>query len=267
MIDLHCHLLPGIDDGSANLTQSVAMARMAVADGINVTACTPHIYPGLYDNDAPGIRAAIARLQVVLKRQGIPLKLVAGADTHLVPEVLHGVRTGRIPTLNGSRYLLLEPPHHVAPPQFEASVFALIAEGIVPVLTHPERLTWIDRHFVAFERLALRGAWIQVTAGALLGQFGRGPHHFGDRLLDAGLVHILATDAHGPEQRAPNTLARARDYAARRLGAVEAEHLVSTRPRGILLDADPLTLPPIPALGEREKPEPRRAFWRTGTAS
>ena len=119
MIDLHSHILPGIDDGAKSLDISLEMARQAVADGIHTMACTPHIYPGLYMNDAQGIAAARDALQRELDSQSIDLRLVTGADVHLVPGLLAGLRDGRVPTLNGSRYLLLEPSHHVAPPQFE----------------------------------------------------------------------------------------------------------------------------------------------------
>jgi protein-tyrosine phosphatase len=255
-------MLPGIDDGAPDLDESFAMAAVAVADGITVTACTPHIYPGLYENDASGIRSARSLLQAQLRERGIPLHLVEGADTHLVPEVLDGLRDGRIPTLNGSRYVLLEPPHHVAPPRFEESVFELMAAGYVPVLTHPERLTWIDQHYDAFKRLALRGAWIQITGGALLGQFGRAPRHWSERMLDDGIVHVMASDAHRAEGRAPR-LSAAREEAAKRIGRDEADNLVSTRPRGVLSDADPASLPPIPALsGIKVQPPHRRGFWR-----
>src|SRR6185312_8015218 len=125
VIDLHCHLLPGIDDGSSDLEMSLAMARMASKDGIRTIACTPHIYPGLYENTAEGIRKAIARLQAELNKRAIPLRLVEGADVHLQPDLVKEIRAGRVPTLARSRYLLLEPPHHVAPPNFEASVFQL----------------------------------------------------------------------------------------------------------------------------------------------
>src|SRR5690348_6471940 len=125
MFDLHCHLLPGIDDGAPDLATSLEMARIAHADGIRTIACTPHIYPGMYDNDAPGIRTAIAALQAELDAAGIGLRLVEGADVHLDTDLAGAIRGGRVPTLAGSRYLLLEPPHHVAPPGFEQQVFGL----------------------------------------------------------------------------------------------------------------------------------------------
>ena len=243
MYDLHCHLLPGIDDGPAELSVSLEMARMAVADGITTVACTPHIYPGLYDNDAPGIRAAIARLRQHLEAQGIALHLVEGADVHLAPGLATAIAEGRVPTLAGSRYLLFEPPHHVAPPRFEQSVFELMAAGIVPVVTHPERLTWVEEHYDMFVRLAGRGAWMQVTAGALTGRFGRRVKYWGERFVDEGHCMLLATDAHHPQRRPP-LLAEAREAVAARLGAAEAGHMVQTRPAGIVSDLPPQALPP-----------------------
>ncbi len=245
MIDLHCHILPAVDDGSDSLDTSLQMARMAVADGIETMACTPHIYPGLYENDAAGIRRAAAALQQALDDAGIALRLTTGADVHLAPDLAQRIRAGDIPTLNDTRYLLLEPPHHVAPPRFEASVFELIAAGWVPVITHPERLTWVEQHYEAFRRLVAAGAWMQITAGSLTGRFGKRAQRVAERMLDDGLVHILATDSHGVTRRPP-LLAEGRDAAARRVGTEEAEHLVNTRPLGILQNSAPETLPPLP---------------------
>lgn len=242
MFDLHCHLLPAIDDGAVDLEMALEMARMAVADGIVTVACTPHIYPGMYENTAAGIRAAIAAFQSELDDRGIPLRLVEGADVHLVPEVLDGIRTGRVPTLAGSRYLLLEPPHHVAPPRFEDAVFDLMATGLVPVITHPERLSWVETHYDVFARLAERGAWMQITAGALTGRYGRRVKYWGDRFVGEGLCMVLATDAHHPRRRPP-LLAEARDAAAVLVGREEAVHLVTTRTRGIVDDIAPEDLP------------------------
>ncbi|HEX5755245.1 MAG TPA: CpsB/CapC family capsule biosynthesis tyrosine phosphatase [Arenimonas sp.] len=259
MIDLHCHMLPGIDDGAPDLEVSLAMARCAVEDGITLTACTPHIYPGLYENDKPGIEAAITALRRALAEAGIPLQLTIGADTHLAPDLVASIRGGRVPTLAGSRYLLFEPPHHVAPPRFEESVFNLMAAGYVPVITHPERLSWIETHYAVFGRLVHAGAWIQVTAGAVTGRFGRRPKYWAERLLDEGLVHILATDSHHIDKRPP-LLAEGRDAAASRLGAFEAEHLVLTRPRGIVDDVAPGLLPALPAVAV--EPEKRPGLWQ-----
>ena len=264
MLDLHCHMLPGIDDGAPDLATALGMARMAYDDGIRTVACTPHIYPGMYDNTAPGIRKAIADFQAKLDAEGIELRLVEGADVHLDTDLAGAIRADRVPTLAGSRYLLLEPPHHVAPPRFEDAVFMLMAQGLVPVITHPERLTWIEAHYDLFERLAGRGVWMQVTAGALTGRFGRRVKYWGERFLGDGNTHLLATDAHHPRRRPP-LLAEAREAAARLLGEVEAEHLVSTRPQGIVDNVAPEALPALRAV---QPPPFARSFWERlrGTA-
>jgi protein-tyrosine phosphatase len=261
VIDLHCHLLPRIDDGAPDMATALAMARIAVADGIRVLACTPHIYPGLYDNDANGIRAAIRSMQTRLDQEGIPLRLVEGADAHVVPELVEGLKSGRVPTLAGSRYFLFEPPHHVAPPRLEDTAFAAMAAGFVPIVTHPERLSWIESHYPLFQRMAQAGAWMQLTAGALTGRFGRRPQYWSERMLDEGLVAVIATDAHRADRRPP-LLGEARAAAAKRLGEAEAEWLVTTRPQGVLDNLAPAALPPPPAFRIDRQPPPTDGFWR-----
>jgi protein-tyrosine phosphatase len=233
-------MLPGIDDGAPDLETSLSMARIAVADGITITACTPHIHPGVYDNHGPGIKAAIANLQRELDAADIALKLICGADTHIANDLVDGLCSGRIPSLNDTRYFLFEPPHHVAPPRMEAVVFDVMAAGYTPLLTHPERLTWIEDHYDAVVRLADRGALMQITAGSVTGRFGRRPKYWAERMLDEGLVYILATDAHNLRNREP-VLSPARELVAKRLGDEEAEEMVLTRPQKIVEGAAPET--------------------------
>jgi protein-tyrosine phosphatase len=260
MIDLHCHLLPGVDDGAADLGTALAMARIAVDDGIKVIACTPHIYPGMYDNDGPAIRRAVAELQTRLEEADIPLRLTLGADAHIAPDLVASLRGGQVPTLHDSRYFLLEPPHHVAPPRLAETVFDLLAAGYVPVITHPERLSWIEDRYETFGELARKGAWLQVTAGSLTGRFGQAAQYWGERLLDEGWVHILATDAHGVDRRPP-LLAEGRRAAERWLGAGEADHLVAIRPQGILDNVEPERCSPPPALNGNAHSTRSRGSW------
>src|SRR5690606_29532618 len=110
---------------------------------------------------------------------------------------------GRLLTLADTRYVLVEPPHHVAPPRLEDLFFALSAAGYVPILTHPERLSWINTHYDAIKRLADAGVWMQLTAGSLTGAFGRNARYWAERMLDEGRAHILATDAHDTVRRPP----------------------------------------------------------------
>ena len=263
MIDLHTHILPGIDDGAPTLEVSLEMARLAVADGIHTMACTPHIYPGMYMNDGPGIERARQALQAELDSRGIALRLVVGADVHLVPGLIEGLRSGRVPTLHGSRYFLLEPSHTTPPPRFEDSVFNLIASGYTPIITHPERLTWIENHYPVFLRLIEQGAWMQITAGALTGTFGARAKHWGQRFLAEGNTHIIASDAHSAGRRLPR-MSDARELARQLLGEEEAQRLVEGRPKAVLENLPPqdVALP--------DKPEARPGWlagWRSKLAS
>ena len=264
MIDLHSHLLPCIDDGARSLEMSLEMARQAVDAGTTIMACTPHIYPGLYMNDSAGIAGHIKKLQAELDANGIALKLTRGADAHLVPELLEGLQSGRVPTLHNSRYFLLEPSHHVAPPHFEESVFQIMAAGFVPLVTHPERLTWIEDHYDTFVRLAERGAWMQITAGSITGRFGKRARYWSDRFLDDGLVAVVASDAHNTKARNPRM-----DEAVTRLvecmGKEEARRMVLGRPQAVLDNLEPGAVPAVPGLvnGKAQaKPKPwyRRLF-------
>lgn len=169
MIDLHSHILPGLDDGSPDLAMSLEMARLAVADGTTHMACTPHVMPGVYENATPNIAEAVQALELELHRAAIPLTLYVGADVHLAPDLPDRLRLGTVPTLNGSRYFLFEPPHHILPPRLEDFAARLIGAGFVPILTHPERLTWIKANYDVIERLNTLGCLIQLTADSVTG--------------------------------------------------------------------------------------------------
>ncbi len=235
MFDLHSHLLPGIDDGSPDLETSLAMARAYADQGVECVACTPHILPGLYHNTGPQIRQAVAELQLRIEDAGIPLRLVTGADNHIVPDFVDGLKRGHLLTLGDTAYVLVEPPHHVAPARLDDLFFDILLAGYIPVLTHPERLSWIESKYEVIEKLAARGVWMQITSGALLGRFGRRPRYWAERMLEEGLVHILATDAHNMRARPPDLL-EGRIRAEELAGAAEAQHLVVTRPGGALLN-------------------------------
>jgi protein-tyrosine phosphatase len=238
MIDLHSHILPGIDDGAADLETSLAMARASVAEGVSVLACTPHILPGLFHNSGPDIRLAVSRLQEELDERGIPLKLVTGADNHVIPDFVAALRRGHLLSLADTRYVLVEPPHHSAPPRLGDLLFGIMTAGYVPIVTHPERLTWIETHYQLMADLAKRGVWMQVTAGALTGAFGKRAKYWGERMLCEGLAHIIATDTHDMEARPP-ILSQGYACAVKLVGEEEAECLVHTRPLAILENRPP----------------------------
>lgn len=252
MLDLHSHILPGVDDGAPGLDTSLDMARAYVSQGVECVACTPHIVPGLYENTGPDIRRRVADLQARLDDGDIRLRLVVGADNHITPAFVAGLRQGRLLSLADSAYVLIEPPHHVAPLRLEELFFEVSIAGYIPVLTHPERLTWIEAKYDVIERLAAHGVWMQVTSGSLRGAFGRRARYWAERMLEEGLVHILASDAHNMGSRRPDLLDGLR-AAERFAGAEEAYHLLVTRPRGIVRNLQPSDLPGPHAAAVRDE--------------
>lgn len=250
MIDLHSHILPRLCDGSQDLDTSLEMARIAVADGITHLACTPHITPDRYPNSTDTIIPAMNALQAELDKRNIPLQLIAGADVHMVHGIIEGLQNGRIPSLNGSRYFLLEPAHYIPVPRFLEQIEAMLDASYIPVITHPERLLWLEDHYRDFIEAVRMGAWLQVTAGAVAGHFGGDAQRLAQRLLEDGVVHILASDAHGVDYRPP-VLSEGVRAAIRILGdEEEVMKMVEDRPRVILENAGPRRVPlPVEELG------------------
>ncbi|MFO0991291.1 MAG: CpsB/CapC family capsule biosynthesis tyrosine phosphatase [Hyphomicrobiales bacterium] len=259
MIDLHSHILPGVDDGAPDIETALDMARAAVDDGVVVMACTPHFMPGLYDNEAGDITRRVADLNDRLQAEGIDLALVTGSDAHIRPDFLSCLRDGRILTLHGSRYVLFEPPHTLLPQRLDDLLFNIIAAGYVPILTHPERLEWLEPNYGMIQRYVKMGVWMQVTAGSLTGDFGRRAQYWGQKLLADGLVHILASDAHNTTRRPPG-LSKVFKLACEEVGLDEATELVVSRPEKILENAPVEETAPIHVVASK-KPE-AAPFWR-----
>jgi protein-tyrosine phosphatase len=145
------------------------------------------------------------------------------------------------------------------PPRLEDLMFGLQSGGFVPILTHPERLSWVEDRYDLIERFACNSVLMQITAGSLMGQFGRRPRYWAERMLDDGLCHLLATDAHNTERRAPR-MVEARELVARRIGQDEATNLVLRRPQGILNNLSPSELPAQPQ-PPRSQSGARAALW------
>ncbi len=253
LTDLHTHILPGVDDGAADDAAALAMARAAVEDGIERVAATPHnlrLPPGA---GRAALEARVAALQRALDAAGLPLALVAGAEIALIASLPQMLDAGECVTLNRSRYLLLEPPYAGLPPRVEDLIFQAQVRGLAPILAHPERCAGLERSLPLLRRLVERGLLVQITAGSLEGRFGRHPQRLARSLLAGGLVHVIASDAHAPGDRAPR-LRSAEALAARLLGPGRARALVSTYPAAILDD--------LPLEVEPPAPPPRRWFWQ-----
>ncbi len=240
MIDLHCHILPGVDDGAVSLADAVAMCRLARADGCTAMVATPHRrHPSFPNATQPALEAALADLVAALG--GEPPELRLGGEIRVDSELLADLEDARGESLAlaGSRYLLLELPRVEVGPPPEELVHELQLAGWRPVLAHPELFGWLDVPRLA--ALVEAGAALQVTAAAVTSDFGRFPHQRVWELLDEGLVHFVASDSHSPTWRPPG-LSTARALLERRLGAATARHLVEENPARVLADL-PLATP------------------------
>lgn len=254
-VDLHCHLLPGVDDGPYDLGEALAVAALAAADGTAVLACTPHLDPTR--PTPPGWPAAeVAALQTELDRHGIPLRLVPGAELALDPYLTTLATRKILPTLGGGPYALVEYPFF-SKPAFAAQVlFELQAAGLRLVLAHPERCAGFAGSLQNLEILVGRGVLVQVNAGSLLGAYGREVARAARNFLTAGLVHIIASDGHSVEARTP-ALAEAEAVAADIVGAAAAHAMVTTTPAAILA-GNPLPPPAVPPVRPPKRGRPFR---------
>jgi len=203
MIDLHCHILPGLDDGSPNLATSLAMARVALDDGIETIVATPHF--SVDGGPTPDqIRTATQELRQALADDGLPLKILPGAEVRADPQVPEMLNRGQVMTVaDGGKYLLLEPPLIGIPNYLEQLCFDLQIAGITPILAHPERTELYRHERQVYHRLVDRGCLIQVNAPSLRGRYGGAIRRIAGDLIRSELVHIVASDAHNATSHAP----------------------------------------------------------------
>jgi len=234
MIDLHCHILPGLDDGPADLGQSLAMCRQAAADGITHLVATPHLRPPVYAAEKPDIQAALTKLREALTKDGIALTLISGAEVNLVADLPALARGQRLPFINDNgRYFFLELNEARLSEGLEGMIFELKLLGITPILTHPERTQAGGRDWQWLARLVELGCLTQVTAMSLTGEFGRRAQQSCEDLLEQNLAHFLATDAHSPKWR-PVLLSPARRRLEELVGENAARDMLMTRPLAVL---------------------------------
>lgn len=243
MIDLHCHILPGIDDGARSFEESVLMCRLAVDDGCEGMVATPHQRRGEWWN---ADRERLAALAGELQDKVAPgFRVYLGGEVHVDSELLAEVEKlpggGGILPLAGSRYLLIEYDSTGTPREAIHLVHELVVAGWRPVLAHPEFVPWLAADLALVARLVELGALTQVTAMSVTGDFGRRPQTDSLALLDAGLVHFVASDSHGVRRRPPG-LRRAAYLIAERLGAETARRLTEDNPRAVVEDR------PLPAV-------------------
>jgi protein-tyrosine phosphatase len=235
MIDLHCHLLPGIDDGARDMKESLALARLAYTNGIRKAIVTPHIYPGRYNNDANNIRKVFTTFKQTLQDYDIPLQVGMAAEVRICPEIPMMLEQNLIPFLgysDGYSILLLELPYQQIPLGSDKIINWLLQRKIRPLIAHPERNGEIVSNLKKVQPFIELGCWLQLTAASVVGYFGNKTQQCSHQLLEKGWVSVIATDAHNQEFRPPD-LASGRIAAARIVGDTAAWALVREIPAQI----------------------------------
>ena len=235
MIDLHCHILPGIDDGPASMDESLAMCRLAAQDGIHTIVATPHTLNGQYENPTSEVIEHVSALNKALIEYDIRVRILPGSEVHLSRDLWGSVESGEAGTINNDKkYLLLELPIHAVPPRLKDEIFGLKVRGITPIIAHPERNMVIQRDSSILYDCIQSGALSQITAASRTGGFGGLVMHCSETLLEHRLVHIIASDAHSYDSRPP-ILSQGVEAASQILGNWdEAERMVVGAPETIL---------------------------------
>ncbi len=247
MIDIHSHLLPGIDDGPRTWEQSLALCQAMKDDGIRRAIATPHLIDGVYNNVRSRVEPLVVELNERLGAAGIDLEVLPGAEVDIASRHIIG-NSAELPLLGGGKAVLLEMPVAVIPHAMAEIIFAACSRGLVPVLAHPERNELVqDRPDLVLEWID-SGAALQIDGDSLLDVWGKRSRRCAETLITRGLCHAMASDAHSCEKRPPRmtqALERARDLIGE-----NARKLVIDGPEMILAGTVPAT-PFYPALARQ----------------
>lgn len=244
MIDLHCHILPGLDDGAQNLEEAVAMARAAEEDGIEKIVATPHLFrDGFYFEDLSIIEQKRKELVQALKNNNIKVEILAGAEVHISHNLIDEIRKNRrFLVLDKSSYMFVEfPPGHVYSGVKEL-FFELMSEGITPIITHPERNSFFVHNPTLLYELIQMGGLAQANSGSFSGMFGREVEEAVFRFLKLNLIHFIGSDGHNRHSKTPK-LSEAVKRIEAIVGEGRAKALVKDNPQAVL---DNLELPCLP---------------------
>lgn len=200
MIDIHCHILPGVDDGAKTVEDSLEMAKEAVKEGITSIIATPH-HNSSYQNEKKEIIARVNDLNSRIKEEGIPLNILTGQEVRIYGELLADLEKGKILPLCESQYLFVEFPSNYVPKYAERLLFDIQLHGLIPVIVHPERNKQLQEQSDLLYQFVGKGALTQVTASSICGYFGKNIKKFSHQLIEANLTHFIASDAHNISNR------------------------------------------------------------------
>lgn len=234
MVDIHCHILPETDDGATSVDESVAMCRAAAADGIKTIVATPHMFDGVHTT--PEKEAIRRKIKLVMEAADNCITILPGGEVRYSYEIFQEADDPdtRI-KLNGTSYMLLEFPFQSVPPNIEKTIFQILNAGITPVIAHPERNKRIQENPKIIADLVERGAFAQLDAGSITKSFGPESYQSAKKILEAGLGHFIATDAHHQDRRRP-VLSAAAAIAAEWIGEDYARAMVEDNPEALVND-------------------------------
>jgi protein-tyrosine phosphatase len=201
MIDLHCHILPNVDDGPKDLAESVEMAKQAVQQGIKTIIATPHHRNEKYENHGQTIFRQVEEFNRVLKSENLDLTVLPGQETRIFGEMVEGLESSEILPLNQGKYVFVELPSGHVPRYTGQLLFDIQLKGFIPVIVHPERNQEIIENPEVLYQLVKKGALTQVTASSVSGHFGKTIKKFSLQLIEANLTHFVASDAHNTSSR------------------------------------------------------------------
>jgi len=236
MIDIHCHLLPNIDDGASDMAEAIALAKLAVQNNIKHMILTPHINIGRFDNNTQVISDSVDAFKLELQKQDIPLSVSAGAEVRISADIMMMVEKGNVPFVGkwkGMDAMLLEMPHSNIPVGSDKLVKWLMKKNIIPIIAHPERNRDVQKNISVLKPFIQMGCLFQITASSLLGGFGDVGVTRAKELLEMGVIHFIASDAHNLKRRPP-MLAEAVEVAKTIIGETEANKLVYDNPAMLL---------------------------------
>lgn len=201
MIDIHCHILPGIDDGAKTIEHSIEMAKVAAEEGIQTIIATPHHKNNQFTNNKEDILNHVENLNKQFTQRNIPIKILPGQEVRIFGEVLEDYEKGEILTLNHTKYLFVEFPSSSVPRYAERLLYDIQTQGIIPIIVHPERNKELQEKPDLMYKLVQNGALTQVTAASVCGYFGKKVKQFSEQLIEANLTHFIASDAHNTTSR------------------------------------------------------------------
>ncbi len=239
MIDLHTHILPGVDDGVKTLADAIEFARVAAADGVTTIVATPHYREGFYINTRDDVIAGVGTLNARLAEEKIPISVLPGAEVHVSADLLERVKSGHAPTLaDNGKTVLFELSMSQYPLELENLVFRMRLAGLQVLFAHPERIRYFQDDVSRYEGVIRLGAFGQITTGSVTGLFGEDVADFSEELVRKRLVHVIASDAHNTRGRPP-VLSTAKRAVASWIGEDAAHRMTEEIPRAFLEGRDP----------------------------